>query len=350
MSCVFLQKGNTFSPTDPDKLNVCTVLPNKTFNIFQDDHGNFHFNVIDDFDIPTKLYGDTNKTASKILNTFAVRSSSTGVLLSGTKGSGKSLLAKTLSVKGAELDYPTIVINRPWRGDDFNKLIQDIAQPCIVLFDEFEKIYDKEEQEELLTLLDGVYNSKKLFVITCNNVYRVDNHMINRPGRIFYKKSYKGLHLDFIREYCEENLNDKQFIEKICTISSLFEDFNFDMLKALVEEMNRYEETPEQALELLNVTPEGEQDHDFHVQLFVNGVEIKDRLRTVVFSGKPLRNAINIAYEKDPEDEYDYDYARFTGADLVAVDAKSRSFTFTKGNDRLILTRKSEDKYNYFSF
>jgi len=91
------------------------------------------------------------------MRTFTDRSNSTGVLLTGEKGSGKTLLAKHLSIMGYDMGIPTIVINSAWTGDSFNKLIQDIEQPLIVMFDEFEKVYNREEQEKMLTLLDGVY-------------------------------------------------------------------------------------------------------------------------------------------------------------------------------------------------
>jgi hypothetical protein len=80
----------------------------------------------------------------------------------------------------AKQGVPTIVINAPWCGDKFNTLIQSIQQPCIVMFDEFEKVYSSEEQEAMLTLLDGIYSSKKLFLLTSNDKWRVDSHMRNR--------------------------------------------------------------------------------------------------------------------------------------------------------------------------
>ncbi|HRZ82907.1 MAG TPA: hypothetical protein P5069_10620, partial [Candidatus Hydrogenedentes bacterium] len=43
----------------------------------------------------------------------------------------------------------------------FNTFMQAIEQPLVVLFDEFEKVYDDQEQQALLTLLDGVYPSNK---------------------------------------------------------------------------------------------------------------------------------------------------------------------------------------------
>ena len=135
--------------------------------------------------------GNVAKTSSRILNTFLDRPRSTGVLLVGEKGSGKTLLAQYTAIIAAnEKNIPTIVINKPWHGDQFNAFIQSIDQPAVILFDEFEKTYrrgdgDINYQEKILTLFDDVYSSQKLFLLTCNDKYRMNSHMMNRPGRLY---------------------------------------------------------------------------------------------------------------------------------------------------------------------
>jgi len=216
--------------------------------------GEYYLEQIDDLKISCKLYGKTTHHANRILSTFEYRSASTGVLLSGEKGTGKTLLAKRISIDAAAKGIPTIVINQAWLGDGFHQLMQMITQPVIVLFDEFEKVY-KEDQDQLLTLLDTIYSSKKLFLFTINDPWSVNSHVINRPGRIFYFIKFDGLDAHFIREYCEDVLEAKEHIPMICIMSGFFHAFNFDTLKAMVEEMNRYGETPTQILTMLNINP-----------------------------------------------------------------------------------------------
>ena len=38
----------------------------------------------------------------------------------------------------------------------------------------------------MLSLFDGLDNGKKLFVITCNEVERLNAYLLNRPGRFHY--------------------------------------------------------------------------------------------------------------------------------------------------------------------
>jgi hypothetical protein len=78
--------------------------------------------------------------------------------------------------------------------------------------------------------------------------------MLNRPGRFFYVFNYTGVPVDAIREFLEDNLHDKSRIESVISYSQLFGNFTFDMLSAIVEEMNRYDETVSEVLKYLNVS------------------------------------------------------------------------------------------------
>jgi hypothetical protein len=250
----------------------------------------------------------------------------------------------------AKQGIPTIVINASWHGDKFNSFIQTITQPCAILFDEFEKTYDRDEQEAILTLLDGVFPSKKLFMLTTNDKYRVDFHMRNRPGRIFYMLDFKGLDSEFIREYCQDNLKNKGHIEKIVSIASLFAEFNFDMLKALVEEMNRYDETPQEALRMLNAKPEFDGGSKYSVEVIHNGEVVKGDVRPSVFDGNPLQpKGVEISFDVDPDGDTDWEYMEFNANALVSVDAPAGKFIFEDKGTRLILTKVKNKSYDYFA-
>jgi hypothetical protein len=266
-----------------------------------------------------------------------------------------------LAVSAAETGVPTIVINEPWCGEGFNSFMQMIEQPTVILFDEFEKVYDKDDQEKMLTLLDGVYPSKKLFVLTCNDKWRVDSHMRNRPGRIFYSLDFKGLEQDFIIEYCQDNLDNKDQTASVCRVAAMFDQFNFDMLKALVEEMNRYKETASQAMKMLNAKPEFGGDSKYKVTLQVKGLDIDPEvIEQEVWSGNPLTNRISIDYRvyadmmpsdsegKTVEPDYDWEDARFDQQDLKQIDASAGKFVFINDNgDRVTLDRVKEKYHNY---
>jgi len=350
----FLKSGNTYRVSKKEALDLREKLPAGNYVIKKNEMtGELYLEAIDKFEIKGKVYGDTVKRADRILYAFNDRPATTGVMLTGEKGSGKTLLAKMLSVKGYDQEIPTIVINQPWCGEAFNAFIQSIEQPVIVVFDEYEKVYDEQEQEMMLTLLDGVYPTKKLFVLTCNDKWRVNQHMRNRPGRIFYSLEYKGLDADFIREYCMDNLKAKEHIDRIVGIAGTFDQFNFDMLKALVEEMNRFNETPQEAMTMLNTKPEYGSESRFKIKLMVNGEEIKENnFEDKEWQGNPLNKSVGVSYKAffdQQEDEWDWETIRFTPADLKKIDANGTKYVFT--NDRgesLILTKVKEQSYRYW--
>lgn len=341
----FLKNGTSWRVSSKEAMNLHDQLPAGNYTVAVDAFGNFYLEQIDSFEIPTKLYGNTLRHTDRIINSFWDRPQQTGVLLNGEKGSGKTLLAKNICTELAKVGVPTIVINRDWVGDGFFKLLQDIDQPCVVLFDEFEKVYDREKQEEILTLLDGVFGSKKLYLLTVNDKWRINEHMRNRPGRLFYLLDFKGLDVNFIREYCEDNLNDKKHIDQICSLASLFGEFNFDMLKALVEEMNRYNETPSEALEMLNAKPEYDQGARYQIKLIDEGREVPTNvLDREEWHGNPLAvNGVCVEYDTNPnDDEADWKDFRFTPENLVSLNSQEGKFIFESKGARLILTRVKE--------
>ena len=157
MTSYYLKNGNCFRITDNLSLDLHDHLPAGNYIIRENPMTKeLYLEMIDNFEFKGKRYGDNIRNTERIFNTFMDRTASTGVMLTGEKGSGKSLLAKCLSIKGYENGVPTVIVNQPWIGDTFNAFIQSIHQPCIVLFDEFEKVYDKDEQEQALTLFDGI--------------------------------------------------------------------------------------------------------------------------------------------------------------------------------------------------
>lgn len=361
----FLKSGNTFRVSSKEAMDLHETLPANNYVIKENPmSGELYLEQIERFEIKGKTYGDHTRNCERILTTFLSRSSSTGVMLTGEKGSGKSLLAKAISISGYDQGIPTIVINAAWVGDKFFSFLQNINQPTVVLFDEFEKVYDSDEQESILTLLDGVFPSKKLFILTCNDKWRVDSHMRNRPGRIYYMLDYKGLAPEFIIEYCEDNLKAQEHIERIVQISSLFAQFNFDMLKALVEEMNRYDEPPEQALKMLNVKPEFDEGNKYNVKLSIQGVELADtEIENKVWNGNPLQKYIKIhykRYEKSApsddalsalsiiEDDWEWETADFTSGDLKKIESDGSGFTFFKDGVGLKLTKVVEKQSYYY--
>lgn len=308
----FEQTGSNFMVKNRMNSVMHDVLPGGNYAIKFAMGVGFYLEKIEDFPNPEKIYGNTVQRARRILNSFIVRDRNLGVLLSGEKGSGKTMLGRVVSrIAADEMQIPTLFVTSDMSSEGFYQFLYKIRQPCIVFIDEYEKIYDKESQEKMLTLLDGVFQSKKLFILTCNDQYKIDSHLRNRPGRIHYAFDFKGLDREFVKEYCQDRLDDKSRINEVANISSLFSAMNFDMLQSIVWEMNTYKESAPEVIECLNAKPEndGGARHEIKVIAPAGFPEHAVNSGSSAVIGSPLKDSgihILVTYDLDDIEESDF--------------------------------------------
>jgi hypothetical protein len=182
-----------------------------------------------------------------------------GIILSGVKGGGKTITAQKFCI---ESNLPVIIINSPFEGAAFiNFLIDPRIGECIILIDEFEKVYntdnyyDRTKAKDLLTLMDGTYNTKLIFLLTVND-YNLGEFFVNRLGRIKYRKDFSDLTSDIIDEVIEDMLINKSHKD---SIKGFFERVNictFDLLTNLIKEMNLFNEDAYEVGKHLNLRSE----------------------------------------------------------------------------------------------
>lgn len=280
MSTKYAQSNDKFFIRNANDLVVHATLPANVYVLKFNQQEGLYLQEADSFDLPTKFYGSVQRDSDRILNTFADRKQSTGVLLTGERGSGKTMLAKKVAVDALAKNVPVILVNDAFSGTLLNSFVQNIQQDAMFLFDEFEKTHTDQDQQAILTLLDGTIKTKKLFIFTSNSKWKLNEHMQNRPGRIFYMKEYNGIDIKFIEEYANDNLKEslRHHVPSLMRYSLMFTVFNFDMLKAVVEEMNRYDESVAEAISMLNANPQfsgGNRDYVVTVHT-ADGTHIND--------------------------------------------------------------------------
>ena len=349
----YLRNGAMFNIVEEANIDIHETLPAALFKICLNPRTEeLYLEDMPDFVIPDKLYGDVAPRTERVLNTYRSRSGSTGVFLTGEKGSGKTLLAKNLAMEAMKVGIPTIIVDKPFPGDKFNKFIQLIDQECIVVFDEFEKTFDQRSQQHMLTLLDGVYNTKKLFILTSNDKYGIDRHMQNRPGRLFYRFEYTGLSEDYIREFCADANVTPDHIDKIVQICELYNTFTFDMLQALVEEMGRYNENPAEALRYLNISPSSDMGRVYN--LSIEGLPGADAMDET-WSGNPLEFAYDLYLSHYLEEDKlekllgpDKVQVKYRPSDLASADITKGLFRFTQNGITMVLTKQERFIKEYY--
>ena len=359
------------------------VIPPGTFGIGITMDGTFYLYPKNDMEVPAVTYGDTDDKSERIIKTFLSRDGkNTGVLLEGTKGSGKTLQAKMLSVALRKQGIPTISIGSAFNGEAFINFMSKIKQPIMVMVDEFDKLYaEKEHQDGLLTLLDGVGGYNKLFVLTKNDGY-VSEFLRNRPSRIFYSFSYKKLPKSTLDDYLDKNLENKAFLGDFATLYNLSSDLNFDVIQSLVEELNRYPNDKfSDALNLMGISinENGRTAKEIKT-LKVNGV---DRLDDVCdhdlhgLSAQSLfqggRFQINVDHhegaarlpniksivqldEQSDDEEWYYDcdriYLAYDEKSIKSMGADGYHFVFADGDNviEILITQKESVNYMDYAF
>ncbi|MCL2712062.1 MAG: ATP-binding protein [Methanomassiliicoccaceae archaeon] len=258
---IYLKYGNRYEVRPDGSIEALEKLPKGVYYIEQNDD-RFYLEKRQEFALPAKIYGSQIRKAERIVNTFMTKTSNMGVLLSGCKGSGKTLLAEQVSDLLLKQDVPILIVAHQYNTGDLGNFLKSITERCCVLLDEFEKLFDEDgnysqSQSGLLTLFDGLIQGNKLFVLTTNRIDGINEYLRNRPGRVYYCFEFHGAGDDVVEQYCADNLINKEWTSQVKGIkNTLNNSFSFDVLKAVVEESNRYNEEPFECVRALNVTPE----------------------------------------------------------------------------------------------
>lgn len=236
-----IQSGTKFSIYD-DSISTYDSLPVSTYTVcFAQGEGCFLVrrpNVA----VSEKCYGVHLEKVEKVMNSFRMFPRSLGVILSGDKGIGKSMFAKLVCQRAIRDGYPVILVDACVPG--LARFIESIEQECVVLFDEFDKTFrsngDNDAQADLLSLFDGTAGGKKLFLVTCNELYSLNSYIVNRPGRFHYHFRFDYPAPEDIRAYLRDKLVSEQYgeIEKVVEFSRKT-SLNYDCLRAIAFELNQ---------------------------------------------------------------------------------------------------------------
>lgn len=239
------QGDNTYDIFD-DSLKVYDQLPSQAYVVRFSERRGFYLERYCNINISeSKIYGTHDSKVEKVLRSFSQMNRSLGVILSGEKGTGKSLFAKLLASKVINQCMPVIIIDSYIPG--IASYIESIEQEAMILFDEFDKTFGEiktpegqtSPQSSLLSLFDGLSGGKKLYVITCNNLNKLSEYFINRPGRFHYHLRFGYPSSDEIRQYLKDKLIPEYYeeIESVVEFASKI-DLNYDCLRSIAFELN----------------------------------------------------------------------------------------------------------------
>lgn len=286
MGMNIVQSGEVFQVFG-ESLQTYKELPVGTYEVNFSKMMGFFLSTHNDLTVcEEKIYGSTPMKVEKVLKSFSQVDRNFGVILSGKKGIGKSLFARQLAVRAKDYNLPLIIVSGYIPG--IANFISSIEQEVIVLFDEFEKTFAKTEevqpQEEMLSLFDGIDGGKKLFIITCNEVYKLNSFLLNRPGRFHYHFILGNPNPDEIKEYMMDKLKPEyHYLIKKLVGFSMNVDLTYDVLRAIAFELNNgypFEET----LMDLNISKEESPNYTIKVEFADGHMRVVDKHRLNLYS------------------------------------------------------------------
>lgn len=199
--------------------------------------------LTDKFVLPKKIYGNILEKVQYIWNVFAAPNGRASVLCTGSAGAGKSLLAKLLINAAVETHdispepIEAIVVSEIEGCPELSQYLSTLDK-CVIMIDEFGKLFNNYDQQMMLTLLSD-HNKRRMFVLTENDSGYIQRFILNRPERVRYHFEFDRLENSVISEFCKDHNVPTEFMKDLLKLNMVNSKFNFDQLATLVEEATR---------------------------------------------------------------------------------------------------------------
>ena len=266
----------------PSSDGLLTQLAPAIYEVNYDQNRGFYLvRKYDSYPLPSDIYNFNNSNVKSDLaelfyNRFTASNDNLGVLLIGEKGTGKSLLMKRTANLALANGLPVITVENSYNSEQLAKFLSSIKDDAVVLFDEFEKKYDLDEDSEnrpsqagLLSVFDSTSVYRKLIIVTANDREGINEFYLNRPSRIRYVIDYKGLSYEFATEYLQQHLHSPEVVQEVLNELDLVPSINFDLLRNVVEEVNLLypTESVKAIMSIINLKRDDEDTMYYHMVL-----------------------------------------------------------------------------------
>jgi hypothetical protein len=211
--------------------------------------GDISFETAKMFTLPTKIYSTEKDEAfiNKVLDKYKITNSGVlGVMLSGLKGAGKTIMLKQIAIRS---ELPIVLLDREFPEYKFKSLFQGLVntEVCFV-FDEIDKSDSDFEMCDLLQVLDGMNTvGKKLMLFACNDDKKISEFLKDRCSRVRYWKRFDKMSEEMIKQVVNDRINDNERVNEVSDfIYGHFECVSFDNILSFIDEIASF---PNQSLE-----------------------------------------------------------------------------------------------------
>lgn len=173
----------------------------------------------------------------------------------------------------------------------------------------------------------------------------MDTNYFNRPGRMYYHMVFDKLEKAFVDEYLEDTLKKREYIDSLKTFIGVVGDLNFDMLQAIVEEINNTEEeiSIKDIISDLNIDVESERSNwkivDIKANFDYSGIDEGD----VKFLD-PLRNKFSLWFYMSKAEREEDEPSKAISFDIHNIKNKNGDEILYEKDGVFVKIRKERNK------
>lgn len=260
----------------PKKPNAPALkkFPAAVYSVMEAENGDIvMIERVKQYTLPEKIYGISHKRNLRILGQQyeerVAKGLNTGAMITGFKGSGKTLLAEAVANEMISRERPVFYIDKQLPVDTLITLAK-YAAPCMFLFDEFEKVYsvsekdddevDRKVQNKLLTFFSSTEFGGVLSTLVSNS--NLSSLLTDRPQRMLLNFSYNAKTRDRDFEVAMDEVGFTPYLKAMFLLGSGDGSRNIDCLLAVADVVNKHydPEDPtsgqrvQELLEVMNVS------------------------------------------------------------------------------------------------
>lgn len=236
---------------------IVTGMPARIYTPIETMTGVIWQPLMDQYTFPYKLYDLKPGFIDRVIKTFFHEDygRNMGVLLSGDKGTGKTVVAKQICNALLNNGVPVITVSRP--DEDLPGKIASLGQTVVVFIDEYDKVFGGDYMDVLLGFMDGAQSTEHsiLFLLTINSG-RISDYMLNRMGRIRYNLSFSRVEPKLVAAITKDSLVDQEMRHDLWNVFSTVISPTVDLLTEVIREANIHEQRPSEFVDVINLKPD----------------------------------------------------------------------------------------------